>query len=131
MYSFLVSNGLTTETIPGKLILIEFWNFYDIYEFTDVAESIFQVTYKVERFDLIIDDYLELGPITNQSTLDDLSTMVSIINKDFILHFLFLRWKQQYPTIQISLFSYLMLLLILMMELIQQSLNLFLCFFFL
>jgi hypothetical protein len=42
-------------------------------------ESIFQVDYKVESFDLIIEGYLELGPIIDYSTLYDLTNMVSVI----------------------------------------------------
>jgi len=41
-------------------------------------ESIFEVDYKLEPFDLIIDGDLQLGPITDYSTLDDLTNMVNI-----------------------------------------------------
>jgi hypothetical protein len=59
-------------------------------------ESIFEVDYKLEPFDLIIDGDLQSGPITDYSTLDDLTNMVNIkkINKDFI-HFLFLFLQMQ------------------------------------
>lgn len=49
-----------------------------------MLESIFEVDYKLERLDLLITGDLESGPITDYSTLDDLTNMVCIINKNFI-----------------------------------------------
>jgi hypothetical protein len=47
-------------------------------DFTDTGESIFEVYYKLEPRDLIIDGDLEVGPIMDKSTLDDLTEMVRI-----------------------------------------------------
>jgi len=50
-------------------------------------ESIFQVDYKLDLFDLIIEGDLQLGPIIDYSTLYDLTNMVSI---KFHLIFIFI-----------------------------------------
>ena len=42
----------------------------------DAAASIFDVTYKLEPGDLLIDNDFESGPIVNVSSLGDLSAMV-------------------------------------------------------
>jgi len=52
--------------------------------FADVAESIFEVFYKLELYDLIFDGDLQLGPINDYSTIDDLTDLVRIINKESI-----------------------------------------------
>jgi hypothetical protein len=52
--------------------------------FVDVAESIFEVFYKLELYDLIFDGDLQLGPINDYSTIDDLTDLVRIINKESI-----------------------------------------------
>ncbi len=48
----------------------------------DLVESIFEVIYKLESFDLLIDGDFQMGPIYNYSTLSDLTHMVNIINKN-------------------------------------------------
>lgn len=91
--------------------------FFYIYNFIDLTESIFQVDYKLESIDLLIEGDLELGPIIDYSTLNDLTDMVNIIDSEiFFIVFHFFRCKQQYRIIQILLLLYIMLQLIMKIQ---------------
>jgi hypothetical protein len=85
-YSFLgpTSNTIqtTSPTIICKLFFIHLKknNLF----LADLSESIFEVFYKLELYDLIFDGDLQSGPITDDSTIADLTDLVSIIKKESI-----------------------------------------------
>ena len=49
-----------------------------IAKFLERSQSIFEVFYRLKSYDFAFDGNLPLGPITDRSTIDDLSDLVSI-----------------------------------------------------
>ncbi|CAF1445149.1 unnamed protein product [Rotaria magnacalcarata] len=74
-----IPNNATTEVITestqSRLIFIDLF-FYCIDIFVETAKTIFEATYRLESFDFIVDGDFESGPIIDNSTLNDLTSMM-------------------------------------------------------
>ena len=103
-YSFIVPDGLTTDT-TAEAVTSKSTCILSIVSTQRIGDagSIFDITYKLESSDLITNGDFESGPITNESTVVDLSAMVCPCQQECLsgvdYHFSFLvRCKLRYRT---------------------------------